>query len=258
LALPRLIALALTLTLIVVLYAPASAAKFERYYRVGSVGLAPLTVTSTGFTDGALCVTVVNGATQPVVEMIVSANFDDVRAKAASRDIKRRIDPGMSSPQNCVAVSLSDSTNVVIARIEKVVLTDGTVATAPPLPARPPPPAGIMTAADGTATSAPMPIDLSVCQAALGMYDMRSLFGGLDITYKNLADVAIKNIDFQLTLPSGVHTFSDVGPFGPGETITHRLHATPPIGQGEVVSAVIPCGLTKIELTDGRAWTPAR
>jgi hypothetical protein len=249
--------IAFTFALVAVMHAPASAAKFEKYYRVGSIGLAPLTVTSTGFSNGALCLTVVNGATQPVVEMTLSANFDDARVKPASVDIKRRIDPGMSSTFNCIPVGLSETTNVVIGRVEKVVLADGTVTVAPPWPTRQPPAPGIMTAADGTATIAPMPIDLSVCQAALGMYDMRTLFGGLDITYKNLADVAIQNVDFKLTLPSGVHTFSDVGPFAPGETITHRLRPTPPIGQGEVVSAIIPCQLTKIQLADGRAWTPA-
>ena len=249
---------AFALVALAVMASPASAVKFERYYRVTGVGLPPLSVTSTGFTDSDVCVTVVNGATQPVIELTVGAYVDDMRVKPASHDIKRRIDPGMSSKENCVAVGLSDETNVVVARVEKVVLADGTVVAAQPfeLP-RPAFAPGTMTAADGTTTVAPIPIDLTICQAALGQYDLKSIFTGLEITYKNVGSAAIQHVDFQLTLPSGVHTFSDVGAFDPGQTITHRLKPTPPIGDSEVRSAIIPCNLTKIQFVDGRVWTPA-
>jgi hypothetical protein len=69
-----------------------------------------------------------------------------------------------------------------------------------------------------------MAIDLTVCQAALTQYDLSSFFGALDVTYKNVADAAIVRVDLQLALGSGIHTFSDVGSFGAGETIKAPLN----------------------------------
>jgi hypothetical protein len=247
--------LAFTIALIVIFPSPASAVR-EKYYRVGFIGLPPLAVTSKGFTDGALCATFENTGTQPVVEMVLSATYDDVRVKPGVSDIKRRIDPGMTSKFNCVQFSPSWNTNAVFGRVEKVILADGTVAVAPVLPPRPAPAPGTMTAADGTATVAPMPIDMSVCQAVLSQYDLSSFFGALDVTYKNLSDAAIVRLDLQLVLGSGIHTFSDVGSFGAGETITHRIRPTPAIGKDEVRTAFVICQVTKIQLADGRVWTP--
>jgi hypothetical protein len=97
---------------------------------------------------------------------------------------------------------------------------------------------------------------MSVCQAVLSQYDLSSFFGALDVTYKNLSDAAIVRLDLQLVLGSGIHTFSDVGSFGAGETITHRIRPTPAIGKDEVRTAFVICQVTKIQLADGRVWTP--
>jgi hypothetical protein len=243
-----------TLALAAVPPVPASAVRVP-FYRVGFIGLAPLSVTSTGFTDGQLCATVVNDGTQAVTEMTLSATYDDVRVKPTSAEIKRRIDPGTSAKFNCVPLDISATTNVILGRVERIVLADGTVAAARPFASPPPFPAGTLTTADGAATPAAMPIDLSVCQAALYQYDLKHYFQGLDVTYVNTSDAALQSVAFELVLPSGPHSFVDVGPFESGQTVTHRLKPTPPIGPDEFRSAFAHCIVTKIDFADGRTWT---
>jgi hypothetical protein len=245
-----------TLALAAVPPDPASAVRVP-YYRIGFIGLGPLSVTSTGFTDGALCATFVNNGTQAVTEMTLSASYDDVRVKPTSAETKRRIDPGMSSRFNCVPLDISATTNAIVGRVERIVLADGTVAAARPFATPPPYPAGTLTTAAGNATPAAMPIDLSVCQAALYQYDLKHYFQGLDVTYVNTSDAALQSVAFELVLPSGPHSFVDIGPFESGQMVTHRLKPTPPIGPDEFRSAFAHCIVTKIEFADGRTWTTA-
>ncbi len=235
-----------TLALVAVPPVPASAVRVP-YYRVGFIGLAPLSVTSTGFTDGALCATFVNDGTQAVTEMTLSATYDDVRVKPTSAEIKRRIDPGMSSRFNCVPLDISATTNAIVGR----------VAAARPFASPPPYPAGTLTTPAGNAAPAAMPLDLSVCQAALSQYDLKHYFQGLDVTYLNTSDATLQSVAFELVLPSGPHAFVDVGPFESGQMVTHRLKPTPPIGPDEFRSAFAHCIVTKIEFADGRSWTAA-
>jgi hypothetical protein len=236
---------------------PALAVR-EKYYSLVYLGLGPLTITSKGFTGSAFCATIMNGSPQAVVSVTLEAINDDARVKPAGNVIKRRIEPGTASTQNCLGVELSDSTNVLVGRIAQATFEDGTVINAPALPPdQPIRLAGTMTAADGSSAPALMPIEVSVCQAALRQYDLSAYFGFLDITYKNDSDVAMVRLELALPLASGMHTFAEVGSFAPGTTITHKLRATPDIGKNEVRTARIPCNITRIEMADGHVWTPA-
>jgi hypothetical protein len=248
------VALIIVLTLFPV---PALAVR-EKYYTLLYLGLGPLTITSKGFTDTAFCATIMNTSSQAVVSVRLEAFNDDARVKPAGNVIKRRIEPGMATTQNCLSVQISDITNVLVGRIAQVTFADGTIIDAPALPPdQPIRRAGTMTAADGSSAPALMPIEVSVCQAALGQYDLKAYFGFLDITYKNDFDVAMVRLELELSLASGKHTFAEVGSFAPGVTITHKLRATPDIGKNEVRTARIPCNITKIEMADGHVWTPA-